>query len=181
MKPHWDAWKKWTGMALAVLLIADLGLAVFLWQSASQAPEEMRAQSERLAIQAKLLKADIARGEKIRASLPEVRKDCDSFYQDSFLDPVTGYSDIETDLDSIASKAGIKTSGFSFKQKEVKDRGVTEIDIDTTVAADYPSVIEFINGLERSKYFYLLDQVQLNAAAAGGIQLNIGLHTFFRT
>jgi Tfp pilus assembly protein PilO len=181
MKPKWQAWKKWTGIAVAVLLIADVALAVFLWQSARQGPEEMRARRERLAIQAKLLKADITRGEKIRASLPEVRKDSDSFYRESFLNPVTGYSDIATDLDSIAAKAGVKTTGFSFKQKEVKDRGVTEITINTSVDADYPAVIQFINGLERSKYFYLLDEVELNTAQAGGIQLRIGLHTYFRT
>ena len=43
-------------------------------------------------------------------------------------------------------------------------------------------MIEFINGLERSKYFYLLDEVQMNfAARLAAIRLRIGLHTFFRT
>jgi hypothetical protein len=181
MKPHWQSWKKWTGIALAVLVMGDAALGVFLWRASFQGPDEMRARRERLAIQAKLLKADIARGEQIRASLPRVRKDSDSFYRESFLDPVTGYSDIETDLDSIAGKAGVKTTGFSFKQKSVKDRGVTEISIDTSIVADYPAVIEFINGLERSKYFYLLDDVELNSVQTGGIQLRIGLHTYFRT
>ena len=102
-------------------------------------PSELRAERDRLATQAKLLKADVARGEKIRASLPQVGKDCDSFYQQSFLDPITGYSDIETDLDAIAAKANVKTTGFTFKQKEVKDRGVTEISIGTSVDADYPA------------------------------------------
>lgn len=180
MKPRWQSWKKWTGAGLAVLLAADVALGVFLYRSSLQGPDEMRAQRQRLSIQAKLLKADILRGEKIRASLPQVRKDSDAFYRGSFLDPVTGYSDIETDLDSIAAKAGVKTTGFTFKQKDVKDRGVTEITINTSVDADYPAVIEFINGLERSKYFYLLDEVELNTVQAGGIQLRIGLHTFFR-
>lgn len=181
MKLTTHAWKKWAGITLTILLLADAGLVVFLWQTARQGPQEMRAQRDRLALQSKLLKADIARGERIRASLPQVGKDCESFYRQSFLDPITGYSDIETDLDSIASKARVKTTGFSFKQKEVKDRGVTEIAIDTRVDADYPAIIEFIDGLERSKYFYLLDVVQLDSAAAGGIQLQIGLHTYFRT
>ncbi len=47
--------------------------------------------------------------------------------------------------------------------------------------ADYPAVIQFINGLERSKYFYLLDDLQLASATTGGIRLQIGLHTYFRT
>ena len=47
--------------------------------------------------------------------------------------------------------------------------------------ADYPAVIQFINGLERSKYFYLLDDLQLGSASSGAIRLQIGLHTYFRT
>jgi len=181
MKAKWHSWKMWTGAALAVLLLADAGLGVYLWELNREGPEEMRAERDRLAADAKLLKADVARGEKIRASLPQVKKDCDSFYSGSFLDRITGYSDIETDLDSIATKAGVKTTGFSFKQKDLKDRGVTEIAISTSVNADYPAVIEFINGLERSKYFYLLDDLQLSSATSGTILLQIGLHTYFRT
>src|ERR1700690_1559263 len=181
MSAKWQSWKKSTGIALALLLLADGALAGYLWQLNREGPDEIRAQRDRLAIQAKLLKADVARGQKIRASLPRVKKNCDAFYNDSFLDRITGYSDIETDLDSIAAKAGVKTSGFSFKQKEVKNRGVTEISIETSVEAGYPAVIEFINGLERSKYFYLLDELQLGSASTGAIRLQIGLHTYFRT
>ena len=123
MSGKWQSWKKWTGVALGLLLLADIALAGYLWQLNRQGPEELRAQRDRLATQAKLLKADVARGEKIRASLPQVKKSCDAFYNQSFLDRITGYSDIETDLDSIAAKAGVKTSGFSFKQKEVKGPG----------------------------------------------------------
>jgi Tfp pilus assembly protein PilO len=181
MRGNWQTWKKWTGVALGLLLLADVALVGYLWQMNQQGPDELRAERNRLATQAKLLKADVARGEKIRASLPQIKKSCDAFYDQSFLDRITGYSDIETDLDSIAAKAGVKTSGFSFKQKDVKDRGVTEIAIETSVDADYPAVIQFINGLERSKYFYLLDNLELASATTGGIRLQIGLHTFFRT
>jgi Tfp pilus assembly protein PilO len=181
MNPNWHFWKKWTGIALAALLLADGALAGYLWKLNRQGPAELRAQRELLATQARLLRADVARGEKIRVSLPQVKKSCDAFYTQSFLDRITGYSDIETDLDSIATKAGVKTSGFAFKQQPVKGRGVTEISISTSVDADYPAVIQFINGLERSKYFYLLDDLQLGSASTGDIRLQIGLHTYFRT
>jgi hypothetical protein len=75
----------------------------------------------------------------------------------------------------------VKTPGFSFRQKDVKDRGVTEISISTSVDADYPAVIQFINGLERSKNFYLVDDLRLGSATAGAIRLEIQLHTYFRT
>lgn len=177
----WQHWKKRTAIALAILLAADVALAGFLWAAARQGPQAMRARRDRLAAQAKLLRADVDRGEKVRASLPQAGEDCDAFYHRAFLDSSTGYSQVVADLSAIASKAGVRTSGLTFKQQAIKDRGVTEVSISTNVEADYPAVIQFINGLERSKNFYLLDDLKLAAATAGGIRLELELHTFFRT
>jgi Tfp pilus assembly protein PilO len=177
----WQTWKTWISIALAVPLVLDLGLAVYLLQAGRQNPQAMRTERDQLARQAKLLRADVLRGQRIRASLPQAAADRDAFYKDSFLGAATGYSRIDSDLGEIASKAGVKTSGFSFKEKPIKDRGVTEISISTSLDADYPAVIQFINGLERSKNFYLLDHLQLASGSTGGLRLEIELHTYFRT
>jgi len=174
-------WKKLTGVALGLLLAADIALGAFLWQASREGPEIMSAQRDLLATQAKLLAADVKRGEQIRASLPQIGEDCDDFYRRWFLDGASGYSAIETDLAAIARKAGVKTSGFSFRQEEVKGRGVTRVLISTGVDADYPAVLEFINGLERSKNFYLLGDLRLDSASTGGIRLELELHAYFRT
>jgi hypothetical protein len=181
IKIAWRGWKLGTAIALGVVLALDLALLGFLWRFSLQQPESLRGERDRLALDAKKLRADVDRGEKIRASLPQAGKDCDAFYQESFLDSPTGYSQIESDLDGIATKAGVRISGFTFKQKELKDRGVTEIQITTNLDADYPSIIQFINGLERSKNFYLLDSLRLASATSGGIRLDLDLHTYFRT
>lgn len=177
----WQPWKTWTSAALGVLLLADIALAVFFWQGSRQDPAMLRAERDRLAVQAKLLRADVDRAEKIRAGLPQTGKDCDAFYRQSFLDSATGYSQIESDLDAIAAQSGVKTSGLSFKTTAIKERSVTQITINTSVDADYAAVIRFVNGLERSKNFYLLDSLKLGTAATGGIKLDLELHTYFRT
>jgi hypothetical protein len=177
----WPAWKLWTSAALGVLLLADVALGAFLWLGSRQDPTSMRMERDRMALQAKLLRADVERGEKIRQSLPQAGKDCDAFYRQSFLDGATGYSQIESDLSAIAAQSGVKTSDLKFKETPVKDRGVTEISITTSVDADYPAVVRFVNGLERSKNFYLLDSLRLGTAATGGIKLDLDLHTYFRT
>jgi type IV pilus assembly protein PilO len=175
------AWKKWTVAGLSILILADVALLAFLWQSGQQGVESMRAERDRLALKAKLLTADVKRGDEIKASLPQVGKDCTKFYDDTFPNGATGYSDVEVDLDSIAAKAGLKTSGISFKPTDLKDRGVTQLEITTQVSGDYSAIIKFINGLERSKNFYLLNDLQLDSASTGGIRLQLKLHTFFRT
>ena len=180
-KLTWQPWKVGVGVALGLVLLLDITLAGYLWHASSEQPEALRSQRNQLELQAKKLRADVERGNKIRASLPEAGKQCDAFYQQSFLDSATGYSRIESDLGDIASKSGVKVSGYTFKQKDVKDRGVTEIQVTMGLDAEYPAVIQFISGIERSKNFYLLDSLRLTSASTGGIRLDLDLHTYFRT
>lgn len=180
MNQSWRTWKILVGVALGVLLLADAALIVVIWQSSREGAESARTQRDRLALQAKLLKADVERGEKIRASLPHIGKDCDSFYQEKFQGSGTGYSTIVADLGELTTKAGLKSSGLGFQQKEVKDHGVIEIGIKTSVQGDYPAIIRFISDLEHSKNFYLLDNLHLDSASSGGIRLNLDLRTYFR-
>lgn len=181
LNSSWRTWKIAIGVALGVLLLADAALIFILWQAAREGPQSMRGQRDRLATQAKLLKADVERGEKIRASLPQIGKDCDAFYHGNFIAASNGYSAIEADLGELTGKAGLRSGGFVFKQKEVKIHGVTEISITTSVSGDYPAIIRFINDLEHSKNFYLLDKLRLDSAATGGIHLSLDLRTYFRT
>jgi len=176
-----SAWKMWTGLAVGLLLLADIALGVFLWETSRQNAESRRSQREKLALNAKLMTGDVKRAEAIRAALPQVGKDCSVFYEKTFPSATSGYSDIETDLDTIASHAGLNTSGVTFKPTVLKDRGVTQLEITTQVSGDYNSIIKFINGLEVSKNFYLLSDLALDSASTGGIRLQLKLHTYFRT
>jgi Tfp pilus assembly protein PilO len=177
----WHTTKLAATIALACLLVADIALGIFLWLGSRQQPEELRAERDRLTLQAKLRKAEVDRGNAIRVSLPQVGRDCTKFYQDTFLEKAVGYSSVEADLSAIAGKAGLHASDTSFKETEVKDRGVTEISISTSVEGSYSSVIKFINGLEQSKNFYLLNDLHLTSANAGMIKLQLDLRTYFRT
>ena len=190
MKMPWRILKKWIIGALALLLAADVALVYMRWQNTREGEASMRAERDRLEIQAKLLKADVARGERIRASMSGVTKEYDSFYRSDFQDAADGYSAIVADLDGLAAKASVRSSGIKFSQKEIKGRGVEEIGIEDTVDGDYASIIKFIHGLEQSKYFYLLSDLKLDSAGAGQInagnagaviRLHLELRTYFRT
>jgi Tfp pilus assembly protein PilO len=179
-KSKWARTKRIVTAALGVLLAADIGAGVFLWQTSRQRPADLRAEMNDLTLEAKLRQADVARGRKIRASLPQVGKDCSDFYQDAFLSAGTGYSTIDADLSAIAGKAGLRISDTAYKEADVKTHGVKEISIATSVDGSYSSVIQFINGLEQSKNFYLLNDLELTSAKGGAIKLNLKLRTFFR-
>lgn len=181
VKSNWRRTRTIIVAALGVLLAADVAVGIFLWRMSLQKPAEMRAEVEHLTLRAKLGQAEVARDSKIRSSLPQAESDCDKFYQTAFLDEGSGYSSVDADLSSIAEKAGLRISDTTFKEKDVKTHGVKEVSIATTVEGDYSAIIQFISGLERSKNFYLLNDLQLNSAKAGAIRLQLNLRTFFRS
>lgn len=177
----WHTVKLLTTIALAILLLADIGLGIFLWRDSRQQPADLRAELAQLVRQSKERQGDVAYGTKIRAELPQVSRDCSKFYEDTFLQRTTGYSVVDADLASIAGKAGLRTSDTSFKENEMKDRSLTEVAISTSVEGSYASVIKFINGLEQSKNFYLLNDLHLASSNGGMIKLQLDLRTYFRT
>jgi Tfp pilus assembly protein PilO len=178
----WRTTKLLTTIGLAILLLLDAGLGIFLWRSSREEPSDLDAQLLQLVAQSKLRNAEVKKGNAIRASLPQVSKDCGKFYEDTFLDKSTGYSSIVADLSGIADKAGLRTSDTSFKENEVKeDHSLTQVAISTSVEGSYSSVIKFINGLEQSKDFYLLNDLHLATASGGMIKLQLDLRTYFRT
>jgi Tfp pilus assembly protein PilO len=177
----WPAWKIGTAVGVGSIVLADVVLCFVLWQMAREAPAEMASRRNELATTAAQLEADVSRVEKIRAELGQVGKGSDDFYNTTFLDAHTVYSTVDADIDAISAKSGVKTTGLNFKQTAVPDHNVTDLDISMTVDGDYPSLLQFVNGIEKSKNFYFLRQLQLGSAGPNGIRLQLDLHTYFRT
>ena len=175
-------WKRAVQIALLVVVALDAGLLLFRWHletSASQ--QQLRTTADTLRLETAKLKANLNEAIATRKRLPEIARDCDSFFSDDLLDVKSGYASLVGDLGEIASKAGLQSSGVHFQQEEVKDRGVVRVEANATVEGDYPALIRFVNGLERSKDFYLLDSLSLVSNAPGRIKLNVKLRTYFRS
>lgn len=187
MTQPWRVLKKWITGAIVALFLLDFGLVYISLQSSPEAVAAMREQRDRLESQYKKLKGDVERGDRIKATVSQGQKEYDAFYKTTFLSSQDGYSSIEADLTELASKAGLRTIGIQFEQKEVKGRGVTDVGITESVEGNYGSIVQFINGLERSKYFYLLKDLKLDLANGGQganngtLRLHLELHTYFRT
>lgn len=181
IKGKWAAWKTSVAASISVIVLADIVLAFVLWQMGREGTAQMIMRRNQLAHTAQQLDADVERGKRIEASLPQVGKDCDEFYKDSFIDYRTVYSTVDSDIAALATRSGVKTGGHTFKATPVANRGVSELDITMTVDGDYPSLLKFVNGIERSKNFYFLTQLQLSGGVGNSIRLQLDLHTYFRT
>lgn len=168
---------------LAILLSADAALAFYSWRLAS-APQTPQSQFDAQSMQLKVLKGDIKSAQYIKDHMPATRLDCDRFEQ-SLPPESAGYSLVTSQLDEIAKKAGLQIVSIAVKQKAIQERGLSEVSLDATVSGDYPSVVRFVNGLQRSSGFYIVDSLALasvtqNRATSGSIRVGLHLRTYFR-
>jgi len=170
-------------VGLGLLLAADLALAGYSLQ-ASTALRTPMAQLEADSRKLGLLSADIERAEKIRHDLPATVADCNRF-DGSLLPASTGNSAVTAELDELAKKSGLQIQSLNFRHKEIAGRNLTQVDLDTTVIGDYTNIVKFMNNLQRSQNFYIVESLNLQAEGQsgkpGGMRIGLRMRTYFRT
>jgi Tfp pilus assembly protein PilO len=175
--PHRNAIVRWS---VIVILAADLILLGVDWRM-NQSPHVQAGELRRLDLLEKSYRADNARLERFRRELPADEKDWDAFFTSHFHPAGAGYSAISEDLGELSRTAGLRSDTVTFHQHIPDARGLMEVDIATAVEGDYDSLIQFLNKLEHSENFYVLDSLALASSSAGKLRLNVQLRTYFRT
>jgi hypothetical protein len=165
---------------LGLVLVADLALGGLNWKMAA-GPRDPGDELRTLRQQRALLAADIARAKKIRAELSDVDRDGDAFFRKEIVPAQTGYSSLSENFVDLARTAGVHASNITYRSGDPDKRGVIEVEIGASVSGDYPNIVRFINGLEHSDTFYVLDSLVLGAGNTGGLGLNLHLRTYFRS
>jgi len=165
---------------LAVILVADAILIGVQWKLNSS-PHVQPTELNRLAMLEKQYRADNVRLERFKTELPADEKQWDEFFTTHFHPAGAGYSAISEDLGDLSRSAGLRSDTISFHQHTPDARGLMQVDITTAVEGDYDSLVQFLNKLEHSDNFYVLDSMALASSTAGRLRLNVQLRTYFRT
>jgi Tfp pilus assembly protein PilO len=165
---------------LAIILLADAVLIGVQWRL-NGSPHVQPAELNRLGMMEKQYRADNNRLERFKSELPADEKQWDEFFTTHFHPAGAGYSAISEDLGDLSRAAGLRSDTISFHQHEADARGLMQVDIATAVEGDYDSLVQFLNKLEHSENFYVLDSLTLASSSLGKLRLNVQLRTYFRT
>jgi hypothetical protein len=96
---------------------------------------------------------------------------------------------VSADLGKLAADSGVKLAGVTYSQKNADEKENANIEavdlnrmiIDAELSGDYLQVMHFINSLERSRLFFLVDSVQIGSDQGGVIKLRMHLETYLKT
>jgi len=106
--------------------------------------------------------------------IPLATQQIDQFYKDRF----AAYdSEIAEALGNLAKATGVKIQTAKYKSGDPEPIGLRRVDIETSIQGDYQPLAKFLNGLERSKVFFIINGIAL-AQQNGPIQLQMKLETY---
>jgi hypothetical protein len=112
---------------------------------------------------------------KITAS----NQDADAFYAERL---PYAYSQVISELGHLTQKNNVHLANVQYAQAPVLSgaNALTELHMDASVSGDYRPIVEFINGLERDKMFFLVNGINLSGQQTGMVNLRIHLITYLR-
>jgi len=162
------------GVAALVILCLYLGVRIFLVSGNTGAAGEEAIVVAQSRVAAAEIAAKPLRG--VDSKLAASQDDAAKFYEQRL---PYAYSDVATQLGALAKKNNVRLSRAGYTQAAPAN-GVTELRIDASVSGEYRSLAEFINGLERNKSFFLIENVALSGAQNGLVNLQMRIGTWIR-
>ncbi len=166
---------------LGALLAANLVAAVFVFHpfggSADDLAQEMQSKQQALAQQ-------IARLERTRnlvAKVQQAKVEGDKFLDECTMDRRTAYSSVLIDVDKMAVDSGMKPKESQYALEPVEgSETIQKLTISQNFEGSYESLTKLVNALDRSQRFLILDSLQAQPQATGGLSLTIRLLAFVR-
>jgi hypothetical protein len=162
--------------ALLVVVLYMVAHLFFLSQSLKSHDADAFGRQRTLLTTARV-QAEPLRGldTKIAAST----EDADAFYADRL---PYAHSQVLSELGRLTQKSNVRLANVQYAEAPVlsgADR-LTELRMDASVSGDYRPIVEFINGLERDKMFFLVNGINLSGQQTGMVNLRIRLTTYLR-
>lgn len=178
--------------SVAACLALDLALAVFLlspW-SPSKAAGEQRLND--LTLQYQILAGKVKALDRLDRRVHTSQKQIQTLQQTSMPVEREVSSTVLAEVHRIADVSHVAAEGMSFKPDPKTHEGLRRVEMKVLVTGDYASVVQFINGIERSPIFFVIDGVTASmgratpgesagANPAGTIHLTVSLETYVRS
>ena len=89
------------------------------------------------------------------------------------------YSAIESSMTDLEVQSGVRLSRVQYTQGK-PGADLTPITMDAAIGGDYPAIMHFVNGIERAKTFYVIQEMALTGEQNGLVNLRIRVSTWLR-
>lgn len=164
-------------VAVIVMLAVDAVAAVLFFSPLVGSSASRKEELQRLTIEQrqKTRQVEPLRGLDKKVAL--AKSEIDQFYRERI---PTRESVISDEMGKLASQNGVKLGQVKYETKEQQEVGLIPVFMEANCQGDYLHVVRFVNALERSKTFFLVNTVVLGDAQGGTVKLQMKLESYLR-
>jgi type IV pilus assembly protein PilO len=166
---------------LGILLAANLVAAFAVFRPFGGSAEELDAQLAGMQAQVQQKQAGLQKLRSLVKKIEQARTAGDSFLDTYFMDRRTASSSIVNELTKNAKESGIKDKGTSFLFEPVEgSESLSMMTIAANYEGTYSDLLQFVNRLDRSPRFLILENLAAAPQQNGSLNVAIKLNTFVR-
>jgi Tfp pilus assembly protein PilO len=167
-------------LILAVLVAMDAVALFLFFRPPSRSVAERQADFDQSRTRYEQTLATVRQMRDIQTKLQSAIQNDRKFAKDHFLNRKTAFSAMLTDLEKQASKDQLKTSTIGYELKEDTDHpGYVKVEVSMAVEGGYPDLVHFINRLEQSDLFWIIETLNVSGGGAGrGLRLSVKMGTY---
>ena len=167
-------------LALGALLVANAAASVFLVRPKVLRHRELTDASSPQIQVVKAREAEVVERERYRAALEKARDDMKRLAQDVLSTRQRRMIGVQLEVARLVRDFGISLDRVQY-ENEILDNGALErFGIVVPLAGGYSSLRKFVQAIESSDNFLVVERVALGAGKSGDvIELNITLATYF--
>jgi Tfp pilus assembly protein PilO len=162
------------GVALLLILNLVLGVRLFLAWSTLRAASRDQLSEQQTALRALQLEMSPLKGLPQKVDLS--RDQANEFYTARF---PAAYSTISATINDLATKNSVHLTNLAYTPARAPS-GLVELRMDASLSGEYAPLMHFINGMERSKTFFLINGLTLTGQQGGLVNLRLRLNTYLR-
>jgi type IV pilus assembly protein PilO len=167
---------------LGVLLVANLAAAVMLIRPWGGSPQDLQRQLKDLGQQVRQRKATLERLRYIVSKVEQGRMQDNQFINTYMMDRRSTASTIVAALSKAEQEAGIKSKGSSYSFDLIKGSDTLGMmSISANYEGNYGNLLKFVNALDRSPRFVLIDNLQATPQQSGtALNFSMKFYAFVR-
>jgi hypothetical protein len=168
--------------ALGALLLGNVIAALILFKPWGGSADDLERRLDAMRAQLPLQQAALARTKALVEKVQKARAEGDRFMSQYMLDERTAYSSVLGELDHDATQVGLKPRESQYTVEPIDGSDTLGMmTISANYEGAYPNLTKFINELDRSKQFLIIESLQAAPQSVGQVvNVNFKLNTFVK-
>jgi type IV pilus assembly protein PilO len=179
MRPNLSSWKEPRILLrgiMGALVAANLAAAVIAFKPFGGSADDLQREEAALNQQLTGLRDHVANSKQLVAKLQNARKDTDRFMAKYVTDELRGASTLLDELNRIATESGVRPLPQSYTEQEIKGTdGMKMVSVTEGCEGNYATLAKFINLLDKSPRFLIIEGLQTTAPQQNGAPLTVQL------